>query len=76
VAVFFLLLAFALFKVALGLALVWFGLRGTPRDEPDDDVRPPDEPPPPPVAPVRRPRRPRAGVRRGGRDRRPVRLRA
>jgi hypothetical protein len=80
VAVFLLLVGFALFKVALGLTVVWLGLRGRPRDEPDDDAGPFDAPEPPPVAPTRRLRSARRRARRPGRDRpplrRPVRVRA
>jgi hypothetical protein len=68
---FALLLSFAVLKVALGLALIYLGLRGGGRDEPDERR---DEPTPdvPPTLPARRrPRLERAT--RGGPGRRPAR---
>ena len=61
---FALLLAFALVKVALGLALIYMGLRGGGQREPDDPVRvlgPPIPPRFPSRLPSRRTRRPDRG---------------
>jgi hypothetical protein len=57
---FALLLAFALVKVALGLALIYLGLRGSGRREPDEPVRG-VAPSIPPRLPTRRARRPDRG---------------
>jgi hypothetical protein len=71
---FLLLLGFALFKVVVGLSLVYLGFRGGGTDEPDDGFGR-LEPDPPPRLPTRRPRSIRRRVR-GGPARRPVRVHA
>ena len=58
---FALLLGFALLKIALGLTLIYLGLRGGGRDDPDEPFAA-DEPPVPPRLPPRRAR----AARRGG----------
>jgi hypothetical protein len=65
---FALLLGFALLKVAIGLVLVYLGLRGGGRNEPDEGSEG-SEPEVPPAAPARR----RRLQTRGGPKRRPAR---
>ena len=75
---FALLVGFALLKIALGLTLIYFGLRGGGGEEPDEPFGVFD-PPSPPTLPARRPaRRSRAWVRGGPRAPRrvPARTRA
>jgi hypothetical protein len=58
---FALLLGFALLKIALGLTLIYLGLRGGGRAEPDEPLGAADAPLPPRL-PARRPR----AAHRGG----------
>ena len=62
---FALLGGFAVLKIALGLTLIYFGLRGGARGEPDEPFDAP-EPELPPVAPERRTVSRRRAERRGG----------
>lgn len=61
---FLLLLGFALFKVTIGIVLVYLGFRGHARDEPDDGFGRID-PEPPPRLPTRRSRSARRRTVRG-----------
>jgi hypothetical protein len=71
---FLLLLGFALFKVVVGLSLVYLGFRGSGQDEPHEGFGR-LEPDPPPHLPTRRPRSLRRRAR-GGPARSPARAHA